>query len=94
MRRVRAPHSLIGGGFAGHSDRVTIWDIFKDGDRWAYGSEPHQVYSIPDPELIFDWISSRSPQKDMTLVPSDVSWSSGEFVRRNFEVKYPVESRG
>jgi hypothetical protein len=99
MRRVRVPHELIGGGFAGHSERISIWNIFKDGDRWAYGSEPHHVYSIPDPELVFDWIKDHPSVKDATewnarLIPGEITWNSGEFVRREFQVDYPVESLG
>jgi len=56
MRRVRVPHTLIGGGFAGQDQKVSMVDLLKSGDRWAYGSEPHHVYSIADPELVFDWI--------------------------------------
>lgn len=95
MRRVRVPHSLIGGGFAGHSDHISVLDLFKDGDRWAYGSEPHHVYSIPDPELVFDWIREQSPKDlNVNLIPGSVSWNSGEFVRNEFKVDYPVESLG
>ena len=100
VRRVRVPHDLIGGGFAGHAERVSMFQIFKNGDRWAYGSEPHHVYSVPDPELIFDWIknhasvSNKTGAPSVTMIPGAVNWSSGEFVRREFEVKYPLESMG
>jgi len=95
MRRVRVPHQLIGGGFAGHDERISIIRLLKNGDRWAYGSEPHHVYSIPDPELIFDWIKNHTGSDlSMNMIPHAVNWHSGEFVRREFEVKYPPESMG
>ena len=90
MRRVRVPHELIGGGFAGHAERVSLFDILKNGDRWAYGSEPHHVYSIPDPELVFDWVKG----KEARLISGEITWNSGDFVRKEFNVNYPRESQG
>jgi hypothetical protein len=94
MRSVRVPHSLIGGGFAGHDHKVGMIDLFKDGDRWAYGSEPHHVYSIPDPDLVFDWIRERSADRDLRLISGEIGWSTSEFVRKEFTVNYPFESQG
>lgn len=93
-QRVRIPHQLIGGGFAGQAERISVWDLFKDGDRWAYGSEPHHVYSIVDPELVFQWIKDHEKSLNMRLIAGEVNWSSGEFQRKDFEVNYPVESLG
>ena len=93
-QRVRIPHKLIGGGFAGHAERISVWDLFKDGDRWAYGSEPHHVYSIVDPELVFQWIKDHSKGDHMRLIAGEVNWNAGEFQRKEFEVNYPVESLG
>jgi hypothetical protein len=94
MRSVRVPHSLIGGGFAGHDNRVGMLDLFKDGDRWAYGSEPHHVYSIPDPDLVFDWIRERSVEQNIRLISGEIGWSTSEFVRKDFSVDYSHESQG
>lgn len=100
MRRVRVPDQLIGGGFAGHHERITIWDIFKDGDRWAYASEAHHVYSIPDPELIFNWLCQQAKlaqgesKTALELTPESATWQSGTFVKTDFKVNYPAESLG
>jgi hypothetical protein len=94
MRSVRVPHSLIGGGFADHDAKVGLVDLLKTGDRWAYGSEPHHVYSIPDPELVFDWIKDRSKTLDLRLIPGEIGWSTSAFVRKDFTVNYPRESMG
>jgi hypothetical protein len=122
MRRVRVPHALIGGGFAGDEKKVTMADLLMGGNRWAYGHEAHHVYSIPDPELVFDWIKDHlrgdtgsrpalvsddgSPIKTVrsmksslgewntTLIPGEVTWSTGSFSRKEFTVDYPRESMG
>jgi len=94
MRSVRVPHSLIGGGFAGHDEKVGMLDLWKNGDRWAYGSEAHHVYSIPDPDLVFDWIQTRSKTMDARLIAGEISWSTSAFVRKDFTVNYPRESQG
>ncbi len=98
VRKVRIPHHLIGGGFAGHSERISILDIFTQGGTWAKGSDPHHVYSIPDPELIFDWIkdhsiANKNPSEFTTsLIQGANTWSTGEFVPQNFKVNYARES--
>jgi len=93
IRSVRVPHDLIGGGFRGHHRSVGILKLFKKGGRWASQSEAHEVYAIPDPELIFNWIKKREPQSlSVSLSPESVAWHSGQFTPREFHVSYPLES--
>jgi len=99
MRRVRVPSEFIGGGFAGHSEKVGLWKLVNEGDRWAFNNEDHRVYSIPDPELMFDWIKDRVisvggdlSNLNITLTANDVTWGAGEFIQSDFNVKYPRES--
>jgi hypothetical protein len=104
MRRVRIPHTLIGGGLAGLNNQVTLVDLLKHGHRWAHGNEPHHVYSIPDPELVFDWIKDhrRVKQSDSGstvewntfLIPGEINWATSSFSRKEFTVDYTSESLG
>ena len=94
MRSVRVPSDLIGGGFAKHSRPVSLWKLLHGGDRWAFQNEDHRVYSIPDPELIFEWIKARDTSLDVTLSSKEISWSGGSFLQPEFDVKYPRESVG
>lgn len=99
MRQVRVPADLIGGGFAPSKkqQRVSMWNILFQGDRWAFNSEENRVYSIPDPELIFDWIkgiAKNSADLSVVLNPTDITWSAGECQPGEFDVSYERESAG
>lgn len=63
---IRVPEELIGGPLTGN--HVPLEDVFSAG-RWAEPEEPHMIFSIVDPYLIFEWIQER--WEALTALASD-----------------------
>jgi hypothetical protein len=91
IRSVYAPRGLVGGPRTGL--RVGITRIFLEGSSWAKDENDGILYSTPDMELTWDWMERYAPGKtEISLAPSEVTWTSDPAPRIEFQGQYPLLS--
>ena len=89
IRSVYAPRELVGGPKTGR--RVGVLRILREGTRWGNHDRDGLLYSTPDMELTWEWMERYAPGKmEISLSPSEVTWSSDPVKRIEFQGLYPT----